>query len=262
MESQAPELEFFQEVKRMKEEKIAERLTELRKEKGVTQEEVAKGLSISGKTLSKWENGSAKPDVTMLGKLAGYYRVTADWLLGLEDEKKQSTEEEIRATFEGLGRREAMLKAFETVRALLPVIYEKAPEERRDGEREEIIPKENPRGGRSYLSVPEFFEFTVSTEKLNAAVMMMKNKADFAWMKNPETQKKTVKIFRFLSEEDALSVLYFLHSESCSECFTADYIAENTGVGEARVAEILDEFCKVGDCWSRVAHLAKGDVKM
>ena len=71
-----------------------------------------------------------------------------------------------------------------------------------------------------------------------------------------------MKIFKFLSSEDALSVLYYVHSTACSESFTADYIAKNTGVNEERVSEILDEFCSVGACHWATAHLTEGEVRV
>ena len=103
--------------------KIAEKLVELRTSKGVTQEDVAQSLSISNKTVSRWENGASTPDLPMVIELAKYYGVTTDTLLGLSEDKKQSTTEEIRSLFEGLDRRESVLKAFEAVKALVPAMY-------------------------------------------------------------------------------------------------------------------------------------------
>ena len=100
--------------------KIAEKLVELRTSKGVTQEDVAQSLSISNKTVSKWENGASTPDLPMVIELAKYYGVTTDTLLGISENKKQTTAEEIRSLFEGLDRRESVLKAFEAVKALIP----------------------------------------------------------------------------------------------------------------------------------------------
>ena len=70
---------------------------------------------------------------------------------------------------------------------------------------------------------------------MNIAVMMLRNKANFAWMNDAHKQKEIVKIFKFLSNEDALSVLYFVHSTNCSESFTADYVANKTGLRQERV---------------------------
>ena len=68
----------------MTEYNIAAKLSDLRAAKGVTQDEVANALSISNKTVSKWENGMSDPDLSMLIALARYYNVTTDALLGLE----------------------------------------------------------------------------------------------------------------------------------------------------------------------------------
>ena len=243
--------------------KIAEKLVELRTSKGVTQEDVAQSLSISNKTISKWENGASMPDLPMVIELAKYYGVTTDTLLGLSEDKKQSTTEEIRSLFEGLDCRESVLKAFEAIRALIPTMYGTVSKHYDDAyDKEKVFPMGMAHGYRSAISIHEFFEFTASSENVNVAVMMLRNKADFAWMNDPSKQAEIVKMFRFLSNEDALSVLYYVHSTACSESFTADYIAKNTGVKEERASEILDEFCSVGSCHWVTAHLAEGDVRV
>ena len=81
-------------------------------------------------------------------------------------------------------------------------------------------------------------------------------------MNDPTKQKEIVKIFKFLSNQDTLSVLYYIHSTNCSESFTADYVARNTGLKEERVTEILAEFCSVGACHQVTAHLTEGEVRV
>ena len=243
--------------------KIGEKLVQLRTLKGVTQEDVAQDLSVSNKTISKWENGASMPDLPMLVELSKYYGVTTDTLLGLSEDKRQSTKEEICSLFNGLNRRESVLKAFESLRAFVPAMMEIVGQYNDDVyDKENVFPTEIPRYYRSNISLHEFFEFTASSENVNIAVMMLRNKANFAWMNDSDKQKEIVKIFKFLSSEDVLSVLYYIHSTSCSKSFTADYISKNTGVKEERVSEILDEFCLVGECSSLTAHLIEGDVKV
>ena len=243
--------------------KIAAKLVELRTARGVTQEDVAQRLSISNKTVSKWENGASTPDLPMVIELAKYYGVTTDTLLGLSEDKKQSTAEEICSLFEGLDRRESVLKAFEAVKALIPAMYGTVSKYSDNVyDRENVFPSEISHFYRSAISLHEFFEFTASSENVNLAVMMLRNKANFAWMNDPNKQKEIVKIFKFLSNEDALSVIYFVHSTACSESFTADYVAGNTGLKEERVTEILNEFCSVGACRWVTAHLAEGEVRV
>ena len=59
-------------------------LTDLRKEKGLTQQEVADNLNVSNKTISKWERDEGYPEITMLPEIAKYYGITTDELLNGE----------------------------------------------------------------------------------------------------------------------------------------------------------------------------------
>ena len=67
----------------MSECKIGEMLVKLRTAKGLTQDEVAQSLSVSNKTVSKWENSASMPDLPMLMELSQYFGVTTDAFLGI-----------------------------------------------------------------------------------------------------------------------------------------------------------------------------------
>ena len=62
---------------------IGKKIKELRKRKGMTQEQLAAGLNISFQSVSKWENSLTMPDLTMIPGLTRLLNVTADELLGL-----------------------------------------------------------------------------------------------------------------------------------------------------------------------------------
>lgn len=62
-------------------------LRALRKEKGVSQDELSKVLGVSKSTVGLWETGDTLPDARSLHDLAIYYGVSADYLLGLSDIK-------------------------------------------------------------------------------------------------------------------------------------------------------------------------------
>ena len=63
-------------------EKFAENLVRLRKEKGLTQAEVAEKLNVSAQAVSKWENGDSLPDVSLLSSIADLYGTSIDELFG------------------------------------------------------------------------------------------------------------------------------------------------------------------------------------
>lgn len=73
---------------------IANRLVNLRKEKGFSQEQLAEKIGVSRQAVSKWERSEASPDTDNLIMLARLYEVSLDELLRTEDEIPQPEETE------------------------------------------------------------------------------------------------------------------------------------------------------------------------
>ena len=63
-------------------EKVGMRLKELRKQRGVTQQEIANALNLTRGAYTNIENGSRETNFKVLSKLADYFNVTTDYLLG------------------------------------------------------------------------------------------------------------------------------------------------------------------------------------
>ena len=63
---------------------FCEKLQELRKRKGLTQEELAEALYVSRTAVSKWESGRGYPSIDSLREIAGYFSVSIDELLSGE----------------------------------------------------------------------------------------------------------------------------------------------------------------------------------
>jgi transcriptional regulator with XRE-family HTH domain len=55
---------------------IGEKIAELRKAKGLSQKDLADKLSVSNKTISKWECGNGEPDINLLKKISTIFRST------------------------------------------------------------------------------------------------------------------------------------------------------------------------------------------
>ena len=64
---------------------FAERLTQLRKSRGLSQATLAKDISVSLGIICYWETGKSDPTAPKIVKVAKYFNVTADYLLGLSD---------------------------------------------------------------------------------------------------------------------------------------------------------------------------------
>ena len=72
---------------------FGDRLKELRKEKKITQPELANMLGVTFSTVSAWEVGKAQPSYEILTKLAQYFNVTTDYLLGFTQDDMDRIEQ-------------------------------------------------------------------------------------------------------------------------------------------------------------------------
>jgi transcriptional regulator with XRE-family HTH domain len=63
-------------------ESFGKRLSDLRKKKNWTQEELAKKLNVSAQAVSKWEKDVSLPDVGLLASIASIFDTSIDYLLG------------------------------------------------------------------------------------------------------------------------------------------------------------------------------------
>ncbi|MDO4650770.1 MAG: helix-turn-helix domain-containing protein [Eubacteriales bacterium] len=77
----------------MEQQKIGSFLKELRKEKNLTQEQLAEKLNVSGRTVSRWETGSNMPDISLLVELAEFYEVSIPEIIGGERKSENMNEE-------------------------------------------------------------------------------------------------------------------------------------------------------------------------
>jgi transcriptional regulator with XRE-family HTH domain len=57
-------------------------LIALRKDKKVTQEEMAKSFGVTRVTYARWESGMAKPSIDYIEKMADFFGVSVDYILG------------------------------------------------------------------------------------------------------------------------------------------------------------------------------------
>lgn len=81
-------------------EKFAKRLRKLRIERDKTLSDMEKELGITQATLSRYENDTREPKVTILNKLADYFNVSLDYLIGKTDHKHGYRMEENELTQE------------------------------------------------------------------------------------------------------------------------------------------------------------------
>ena len=64
--------------------KIGENILQKRKERGITQEELAEFMMVTKASVSKWETGQSYPDILLLPKLATFFNISVDELIGYD----------------------------------------------------------------------------------------------------------------------------------------------------------------------------------
>lgn len=94
-----------------------------RKKLQVTQESLASYCQVSKASVSKWEKGQSYPDITLLPKIASYFDLTVDELLGYE---RQLSKEDIQKCYSGFAERfgkEPVEKLFEEIEVQVKEYY-------------------------------------------------------------------------------------------------------------------------------------------
>ena len=110
---------------------IGKNIRKLRKERGMTQEELATRLNISAQAVSKWEMETCSPDISLIVPLSTLFGVSADVLFGISPDGMEKEIEETKilqlTEFQQLGSPMKIVKAFGGKEA-----YEKAVKELED----------------------------------------------------------------------------------------------------------------------------------
>ena len=95
--------------------KVGAFLKDLRKEKGITQEQLAEKLGVSGRTISRWETGNNMPDISLLVEIAEFFDVSIPEIIKGERKSEDMKEEtkEVAETMSDYARaeKEQLLKS-------------------------------------------------------------------------------------------------------------------------------------------------------
>lgn len=79
---------------------IGENIKRLRRERDMTQEELAEQLGVSFQSVSRWENGACYPDIELIPELSAFFGVSADSLMGLDTTREEAAVQKILDDFQ------------------------------------------------------------------------------------------------------------------------------------------------------------------
>lgn len=103
---------------------IGDMILKLRKEKGLSQEEVAEELNVTRQTVSKWETGESKPDFDKIIPLCDLFSITTEELLrGKKLEQERGLEQDKESIQRDIKRERAKVLSISTFLYFLAVIW-------------------------------------------------------------------------------------------------------------------------------------------
>lgn len=231
----------------MKQQDFHSNLAKRRKELGLTQEQLAKRVNVSPQAVSKWEKHSF-PDASVLVQLADTLNISLDALFGREfSEKEPDLETAVSRAFRSAvpEQRPALF-----MRMLYTAICT-------------YHPSWEPVG-----RLPEEFACeTFAVLKTDDELALMRLNPDLQYACFLDIPEEGIsgylgdtlsmrRLFRTLSDENALRIIAYLGSGVRNLMFTADGIAQNLGIPEADVQEILNRMERFGLVWRMTADAA------
>ncbi len=218
-------------------------LAKLRKEKSVTQEQIADYLGVSPQAISKWENGSY-PNGDLLPRIADYFGVSIDYLYGRE-KKEVSLEQQLLESIQSMAengdwdyeaRHEQIFRYIWAMQSACWV-GNTCYFERSHGDKNSItVSSVTSRSGFSYMRLNKDLEF-------------------YTIMKEPEegfssyfkVTDRLAELFAFLGKKENIKVLFFMLSLGNDECVDAATIAKRLKLPEECVKEALEYLCSFNE---------------
>ena len=217
-------------------------LQTLRKNRGVTQEQLATHLGVSPQAVSKWENGSY-PDGDLLPQIADYFEVSIDYLYGRAKDDV-SLEQQLLEAIKGINvppdydHSEHMDRIMKYIWAMQLGLW---PENKQyfDRTRSEgdhvIVSTLYDKSGFNFFRLNKSLEF-------------------FTVMKRPENgfasyfkvTDELTELFAFLGKKENLEVLFYLLSLDAGNGVSVSTIAKKVGISETQAGEAIGYIKKMG----------------
>lgn len=219
--------------------KLNEQIAFLRKQKGISQEELARVLGVTNQSVSKWETAQCCPDIELLPTLAAYFHVSVDELLGYEGaDTSADLLLQILSTLEALPKGEAHSFALKTAYALHASLFFKEFSTQRAGWDTESVVEHAGRSdwGWSNTNLPAF-----STAMRHNSVFFSGNGEQH--MSDPWF-RRTSALLKVLSDTVCLKTLFAIFNLTiASEESYADIsaVAAKSGLPEAKVEAAVEQ---------------------
>lgn len=245
----------------MNNETFRENLQKLRKERKMTQSDVASKLGISDKTYSKWETGENDPDLSSILKLADCFEVEPSALFTGEREDVMSI---IDREIGELPPSDAVNRAFAIQFAAVRSLARHAFKNQTCGEPNPTIPENLVDPGSDHsitaYACPGTFMAQYNGSDANIGLSMLPARDNFGWLISERTRLS--EYLALFGEEDFLAMFTVMIGFGQAERFTAEFIASKVGLETARAAELLERAKKLEIVSSVETHVGNRTLEL
>ncbi len=238
---------------------LNENIAALRRERGLTQEQLGQMAGVSAQAVSKWEKGGA-PDVELLPVLADRLGVTVDRLFGLDGAEKLNVEEAVGRWLRSFPEKERMPRLCRLVWSSIGCFYPVSVEMPEmsyikscwagSNEKKQIMYTQIRGGGGALLDV--------HAEDLSFVTLWPEPKEGYAAYLAP--MEKFRRLFALLAKPGCLELLEELYRRK-PQYFIPIVVARRLDMPLETVIGLLDELEEHKVLWSTKLELEEGEVK-
>lgn len=224
----------------MKKSVLGTRIQALRKEKGITQEELGKALGVTAQAVSNWECGGT-PDAELLPYIADYFQVSVDNLFGRTDEVKSDLGKSVLMDLYNTKQEERFEKAFQYCWSIQQGVFNMEPEIVEGILQDRLIIPDSMKAN-SFL----YFAGGTSVMRINKdthSFFLMPTPKDGmeSYLLEPE---KYEKLFSVLGKPGRVKTLLFLYKRK-SLALSAARLAKYLNMQVKEAEEILQDLCSL-----------------
>ena len=187
---------------------LGSRIRVLRKEKGVTQDELGKALGVTSQAVSNWEVGGS-PDAELLPAIADYFSVSIDNLFGKTDDVQNDLGKAIIWELYNTEQEKRFEKAFKYCWCINQGIFNMSPQMINDTIKSEAIPISNEKKFSSILLFEEGITITRLNENAHYFFLMPQpNEGKLKYLHKPEEYER---LFSLLGKPNYMKTLMFIY---------------------------------------------------
>ncbi len=219
---------------------IGKNVAELRKLRGVKQDELAKYVGVTAQAVSKWENGGV-PDTELLPRIAEFFDVSMDELFGLENKKPTNTQDAILKDIINTKVEDRISRAFELCWIIEQSMYGKILSDPEQFKKKAGVHNQDDQVYSQVVMDSGYTEMGLFNRLQYFLVVPDAANKDRALLDGIDYPS----FFKVLADRDVFNAIVFLYKRESKSLFSAQLLMKALDITEKRTKEVLSELLRL-----------------